>query len=303
MMKRQQIIFITTAALAVILLYAFGPTTKQQPADTAATTHSPDDGHDHSAEANAEGTLDFTTMLGTAKQKLNPEQLKRVMELENSVVRGDVKQQQIHAFHMLARFWKDSVGIFVPYAKYTAEAAKLENSEKSLTFAAHLLLTELQGVEELPLQVWMAKEARTLFEKAYESNPENDSTAVGLGSCYFFGAMNPGEMPMKGINLIREVTNKNPDNAYAHYMLGMGAFISAQWPKAVERFSRVVELEPNNMEALLRLADAAERTGDKAAAKKWFIRFTQTVQRLEKEGKFRSNPDMMQRIEDHIKTL
>ena len=149
----------------------------------------------------------------------------------------------------------------------------------------------------------MAKEARSLFEQAYGLNPKNDSTAIGLGSCYFFGAVNSGEMPMKGVNLIREVTEKTPNNAYAHYMLGMGAFISAQWPKAVERFSRVVELEPDNMEALLRLADASEKTGDKTAAKKWFIRFTETVQRLEKQGKFRSNPDMIKKIEDHIKTL
>ncbi|MFZ9718765.1 MAG: tetratricopeptide repeat protein, partial [Chitinophagaceae bacterium] len=294
--------FIATAVLAVVLLYAFGRTT-QTTNESAQETHLEGDGHDHSAEENKATTLDFNTLLAAAKEKLNADQAKRVMELENSVVRGNVQQQQIHAYHLLAQFWKDSIGTFIPYAKYTAEAAKLENSEKSLTFAAHLLLAALPDVEEAPLQTWMAKEARTLFEKAYELNPKNDSTAVGLGSCYFFGAVNAGEMPMKGITLIREVTERNPNNAFAHYMLGLGSFISAQWPKAVERFTKVVALEPDNMEAILRLADAAERNGDKAAAKKWFIRFTETVQRLEKQGKFRSNPDMMKRIDNHIKTL
>ena len=294
--NRQQLIFLSTAVLAVFLLFFLGRTTPKP--------HTADDGHDHSVQQQQQqpAALDFPTMLGLAKKRLNPAQLEKVTGWENSVVRGAVKEQQITVYRTLARFWMDTIGAFVPYAKYLAEAAKLENSEKNLTFAAHLLLAELQTVSEQPLQVWMATEAKELFEKALELNPANDSTKVGLGSCYFFGG-GGNEPPMKGIGYLREVAEKNPGNAYAQYMLGVGSFISRQWPKAIERFTKVVELEPDNLEALLRLADASEQSGDKAAAKKWYRQFVATVKRLEKNGTFKGNPQMLQQIEEHIKTL
>nr|WP_294906963.1 tetratricopeptide repeat protein [uncultured Lacibacter sp.] len=302
-MKRQQIIYVTAAVSAVFLLFFFGRTVPSKAVDEHA-------GHDHaSAPAQAAGTnaaqavsLDFPTMLGLAKKRLSPQQLQKVTEWENSVVRGDVKNQQIQVYRKLSAFWMDTIGAFVPYAKYIAEAAKLENSEKNLTFAAHLFLGELQTVSEQPLQVWMAKEAKELFEKALELNPNNDSTKVGLGSTYFFGG-GGSEPPMKGIALIREVAEKDPSNAFAQYMMGVGSTISGQWPKAIERFENVVALQPQNLEVILRLADAYKTTGDKANAKKKYELFLQTVKSLETQGKFRSNPEMIKQIEDQIKLL
>ena len=69
-------------------------------------------------------------------------------------------------------FWKDSVeNGFLPYAYYTGEAAKLENSEKSLTFAAQLFLNNLRGQDNPALKNWMATESRDLFERAEKSEP------------------------------------------------------------------------------------------------------------------------------------
>ena len=83
-----------------------------------------------------------------AKKQLSPEQVVRLNTLENSISRGDVKDQQLKVYHQLAHFWGDSARIFEPYAWYEAEAARLENSEKSLTFAAHLFLDNLQNEED-----------------------------------------------------------------------------------------------------------------------------------------------------------
>lgn len=294
-MNRQQIIFILTAVIAVFLLFVFGRT---------VADHS---GHNHVAPnpsaAGAAAGLDFPTMLGLAKKRLTSQQLEKVTQWENAVVRGDVKDQQIQSYKTLSRFWMDSIGAFVPYVKYMGEAAKLESSEKNLTFAAHLLLAELQKVEEEPLKIWMAQEAKELFEKALELNSANDSTKVGLGSTYFFGAAAANEPPMKGIGLIREVVEKNPNNAFAQYMLGVGSSVSGQWPKAIERFTKVAELEPGNLEVQLRLADINERTGDKAAAKKWYERLLQTIKSQEKSGKLKPNPEMVKQIEEHVKSL
>ena len=91
--------------------------------------------------------ITIDSILALSKKKIKPDQVIRLNTLENSISRGDVKAQQLNVYHQLAHFWGDSAGIFEPYAWYEAEAARLENSEKSLTFAARLFLENLQNDE------------------------------------------------------------------------------------------------------------------------------------------------------------
>lgn len=290
-MNRQQA-FITIAGLsAVIFLFIFGRTTPKVessrvlPPSIKETTVA----------------ISFEQMLEASKKKLTPTQLEKINALEKGLFKADIKGK-IHQYHLLSDFWKDSAGVFVPYIKYLAESAKLENSEKNLTFAAHLMLAELPSIEEPGLRTWLAKEAKELFEKAKLLNPDNDSTSIGLGSCYFFGG-GGNEPPMKGIMLIRDVAEKNPRNTYAQYMLGIGASISGQTDKAIERFTNVVNLDSDHLEARLRLADLLVQKGDKPNAKIHYSAFIQTVKKLERAGKFKGNPEMISQLEAYIETL
>jgi hypothetical protein len=98
-------------------------------------------------QSTPQSELSADSILFHAKEILNPAQIQWMNDLEQSVIRGDVKKQKLDVFHQLAHFWKDSARIFEPYAWYEAEAARLENSEKSLTFAAHLILENLRNEE------------------------------------------------------------------------------------------------------------------------------------------------------------
>jgi tetratricopeptide (TPR) repeat protein len=184
--------------------------------------------------------------------------------------------------------------MFLPYAYYVGAAAKLENSEKSLTFAARLFLEELKTAEISPVKKWMADQAKELFEQALQVNPANDSLRIGLGSCYIFGssADSPQEM-MQGIQKILEVAKKDSMNMYAQIMLGMGGMVSGQLDKAIERFSKVVKAEPSNLEAILLLAEAHERKGEKTAAISWYERAKQYV----------ANKKIVEEINERIKQL
>ena len=129
-MKKQQWIIVLAGLILVVVIYIGGKTTAPKSDNPAA------------AAPQSTGVQPVTTelLLTKAKQRLNPEQITRLSSIENSVKRGDVKDQQLHVYHQLAKFWSDSAKMFEPFAYYTSEAAKLENSEKSLTFAAHLFL-------------------------------------------------------------------------------------------------------------------------------------------------------------------
>jgi tetratricopeptide (TPR) repeat protein len=184
------------------------------------------------------------------------------------VIRGDVKKQKLDVFHQLAHFWKDSANIFEPYAWYEAEAARLENSEKSLTFAAHLILENLRNEESDQLKRWKALQAKDLFERSLRINDKNDSTIVGLGACYIFG--NIADNPMEGILKVRQVVEKDSTNIYAQMVLGQGSLMSGQYDRAIDRFEKVLALQPVNLEAILLMAEVFERKEDKANAIKWY---------------------------------
>jgi tetratricopeptide (TPR) repeat protein len=255
--KKQQLILVSSGFILLILLFFFGNTIPpKKPGTPVAATNT------------AAKPVEINQLLTHAKERLTPQQLARVNAIENSISRGDVKNQQLQVYKQLASFWADSIHLFEPYAYYTAEAAKLENSEKSLTFAAHLFLNNLKTEGDPAMQTWLASNAKVLFEQALSINPANDSSRIGLGACYIFG--NLSENPMEGITPIRDIVAKNPDNTFGQFILGLGGIRSGQFDKAIERFQFVVRKEPDNLEATLNLAEAYERKGDKANAVKWY---------------------------------
>lgn len=251
--------------LLVAAIYAFGKKVPPKKNIVASNVeHSENDGHDHGPVS----AISIDTILLTAKKQLNPEQIIRLNTLENSISRGDVKAQQLTVYHQLSHFWGDSARIFEPYAWYEAESARLENSEKTLTFAAQLFLDNLQDDNNPDLRKWKALQAKDLFERSLKLNPDNDSAKVGLGACYLFGGISAA--PMEGIAKIREVVEKDSSNVYAQMMLAKGSMMSGQYDKAISRLQTINRLQPANMEAILMMADVYERTGDKKNAAVWY---------------------------------
>jgi tetratricopeptide (TPR) repeat protein len=276
-LKKQQFLLIGSGLVLFCLIYFFGRTVPPK-TNTMQT-------------ATAGGNIDINTILSVSKAQLTNQQQVYLSQLESSVVRGDTKNQQATVYRQLAAFWKDSAHLLLPYAYYTGQAAELENSEKSLTFAAHFFLESLRQQNEPGLKRWMGTEAKRLFEKALLLNPGNDSLKIGLGSCYLFG--NISENPMEGIRMIREVVEKDPSNVYGQFTLAMGAMVSGQLDRAIERLTVVVNIQPDNLEAIVMLAEAYEQKGDSTNAIKWY----------EASKKLIENPDINSEIDKRIKLL
>jgi tetratricopeptide (TPR) repeat protein len=263
-MKRQQYLVAGTGVLVLLALYIFGQTVPPHQKPNAAMAGV--------AGAPLGKSIGLQEILQASQARLTPAQLSYVNRLQQSVVRGDVQAQQLNVDRQLAEFWKDSVSDgFLLYAYYTGEAAKLEKSEKKLTFAAQLFLQSLRGQDDPALNGWMATNAKELFEKALEMNPDNDSSKVGLGASYIFGSQagNPMEV-MQGIQRILEVAHRDSTNMYAQLMLGWGGLESGQYDKAIERLTTVVRHQPANIEAILLLAEVYQQKGDKADAINWY---------------------------------
>lgn len=261
--KKPQYITIVAAAVLLIVLLAFGKTyTTAKPAE-----HHADDGHDHSTPAAVARQISVDTLLAISKKSLTPDQANRISLLENSITRGDVQKQKLQVYHQLTHFWKDSAKSFIPYAWYTGEAARLENSEKNLTFAGQLFLDQSQIEENEALRHWMAGQAKDLFERSLKVNPNSDSSKVGLGAAMLYGGLGS---PMESIAKIREVVDKDSTNVYAQMTLATASLMSGQQEKAIQRLKTVAKLQPENLQALLMLGDLYERGGNKTEAIQWY---------------------------------
>ena len=281
-MKRQQIVLISSGILLLALLFFLGKTSTPASITPSSAPMAP---------GASNSNLDISDILAKAKQKLTSDQNQRLASLENAVTRGDVKDLKIKQFKQLARFWKDSANIFEPYAYYTGEASKLENSEKSLTFAAQLYVDNLLIEGEPSLQKWLATNAKDLLDRALKLNPDNDSSKIGIGACYMLG--NISDNPMQGILAVRDIVQKNPDNLYGQLVLGLGGKKSGQYDKAIEHFSVILHKQPDNLEAIFQIAECYELKSDKLNAIKWY----------ETGKKLISNEEIKKQIDKRINEL
>lgn len=259
-MKSPQLIMVISGFALLSLLYVFGKTD----ADIKRTAKKSEVSNSQASVYNSD------SVLTEAKSKINSVQVVRLNELENSISRGDVKEQQLKIYHQLSHFWADSARIFEPYAWYEAKAARLENSEKSLIFAARLFLGSIRQEADPRKKKWKAEQAKELYERSLNISPSNDSAKVELGICHIYGGIS--ETPMEGIQKIRGVLDKDSTNIYALTALADASMFSGQYDKAVERLKKINKLEPSNLDAILKLADAYTSLGRKNEAIEWYTK-------------------------------
>lgn len=279
---KQQLILTCGALVLLVSLFLFGKIETQK----SAFPH---------GDKPIASSFNISDSIQRLKANLTSSQTLYVADLENSIKRGDVKEQSHNNYIHLANFWKDSIHAFLPYAYYLSEAAKLDNSEKNLTFAARLILDSMRREENDVVKAWEAETAAALFEKAVQLDPNNDDLKVGLGSCYVYGKGMIGDATetMKGVQQLLQVVSKDSNNLKAQMVLGIGGVISRQYDKAITRLNKVVAAEPGNLEAVSWLADAYAESGNKINAVKWY----------EYSKKLVNNPEYSKEVDLRIKAL
>lgn len=269
-MQKQQILVISGALALLLGLYFFGPTVGPAKKEQKPVV----------VDSGTAFTIEKYRLL--ALSQITPAKKAYADSVENAY-KNDKSQEAVHTYlHKLSTFWRDTVGDPVLHYFYESQVAELDNTEKSLTFAAHSILGYLPFERSHDLQHWLADKGKELFEKALKINAANDSSIVGLGGCLMYGAHeDEGGNPMEGILKVREVAARDSNFIFAQYMLGVGGVISKQYDRAILRFTKVVNAQPNNLEAMFKLAEACELAGQKAEAIGWYEKINQRVENRE----------------------
>lgn len=277
-MRKSQVLLTGIGVTVVVLLFVFGRTVPKPDKRTVPAAAAMQGGGQSGV------AIDFKELLATAKQNVPASSLLQITSLENKVVRGDVKAQQETVFRQLATAW-DSLHQPSLTAYYMGEAAKLENSEKSLTFAANLFLADVQEAKSQELAKWEAQQAIDLLDKAIAINPDNDSLQISQALAY----MNTGE-PMAGVGKLRAIVEKHPDNLDAQVTLANLAITSGQYDKAIDRLEGVLKTHPDDVKSLFVLAEAYKGLGNKEKAVQLFQRCKTLVK----------DPALIKEIDDYI---
>ncbi len=247
---KKQIILAASALILVAVFFVFGKTSISKPV---------------SASQVETQTFNITAFIDSSEAGLPAGSAVLYKEIKNS-------GRDAASFNRLAEFWRDSARLFEPYAYYTAEAAKLDNSQKNLTFAARLFLERIRHEQDASRLDWETTTAIDLYERAIALDTTNNDLRVELGSVYVYGRGRSGDpqATMQGIQELLAVSRKDPGNMKAQIVLGVGGLVSGQYDKAIERFKLVVSKEPGNLEAIAYLADTYAASGNKEEAIKWY---------------------------------
>jgi len=273
--RKTQIGLLITAVVLFVLLFLAPKKHLSKPETPVADEHA---GHNHEAEATIESFLTTATKALSLKEKTNFDDLLAAAE----------KSTVDTAYIPVIQFWDR---LRRPdFASYYAEKIA-ERKQTSLAWAKagdryFYSVRFVKDASEIPA---LYQSAMRCYGKALEKDPANTDAKIQLAACYVEGSPDP----MKGIGLLREVEKTDSNNVKLQLSFAFFSVKSGQWPKAIKRFEKVLEIDPLYIEAYLHLADAYEQQGQNA----------KTIEMLEKYAALTTDATAKQEVLKYIEQL
>jgi len=198
-----------------------------------------------------------------ALQRLSPANTAEIQQLEQQLNDAVLDTARASALKSLSSRWYNleepaMAGI------YAQRVAELENTEESWSIAGTTFSICTQRANDDQIRDFCSGRAIQSFEAAASLDPGNLRHKVNLALVY---TENPPENnPMRGIQMLLELNQSNPDNVYILNNLGRLSIQTGQYERAIERLTKVLELESDNRRAICLLANAYNGKGDQQQA-------------------------------------
>lgn len=237
---------------------------------------------------NEENHFDIQNEITAALKKLHPGTQEEVKNLAKVADEISDPIQKSGALERLAQKWIE-LKYPVIGAYYMSESGFLDNTEKKLNFASHLLNEGLHEEQDQEKRQWMAQTAIKCLEKVLEKNPDHVEAKMELANVYINGL----GQPMQGVQQLLSIVEKDPKNLPANMVLTRMALESNQVDKALERGNNILKYYPKNWEVRILLAEAYNRTGDKQNA----------IKVLEEAKKLNKNQDFIKDVDQYLNLI
>jgi len=229
--------------------------------NTLTTTEEDHSGHDH---AEGEGHEQTETSITEQHQVQLPDAKKAdLARWQKTFTEAQTEEEQKKVLDSLQTLWLGINRLDSAAHYWNMFYTKYPNQENLIATANAYYEAYSFAMDDTKMNS-LRKKAQNLFQKALESNPDLLDVKVKLGVIYV------AEVPMKGIGMIREVLEKDPNNITAIYNLGLLSMQSGQFDKAIGRFEQLIEIEKDNLNHYLYLGISQMQAGKKEAARKSF---------------------------------
>ena len=179
-------------------------------------------------------------------------------ELYESLIKQASKSTIDTAFISVVKFWDKFK--FPDLASFFVEkiANKVQTSDAFLK-AGNRYYYSIRFINDTKEVEILYQSAIRCFNKAIEKDANNTDAKIQLASCY----VEDGKDPMRGISLLREIEKTDSNNVKLQLSFAFFSVKSGQFDKAIQRFNKILLIDPLFFEVYLHLADVHERQGDK----------------------------------------
>ncbi len=244
-MNRLQWLVVGAAGLlAAVLLLAFDNTSVvARNANTSLLSSGP--------------SLDVAPLMREAKAALTPAELVEIERLE-ALAQQEQGDDQLPWLKELSGRW---YRLNEPYlAGYYAEmVAERQNDAESWAIAGTTYFAGANSLNEM-IREQCLKKALEVTENAISLDPGESRHRVNLALVYT--EIPPAGDPMKGIQMLLSMNEKDPDDVLVINTLGRLAMRTGQWERAKDRLEHAIELDPSNGNTVCLLSDVYAQLGD-----------------------------------------
>lgn len=207
---------------------------------------------------NAESTT-VQTLLKEAKDTLNSRSDNYILSLEKQLESAKDDTTRVEILKQLSGRWFSEARPDIA-GGYAEKIAEIEDSEDSWAITGTTFAICVKRMNEARIRDFCTSHAIKAFENAISLNPSNTTHKVNLAICYTDNP--PPNNPMKGVLLLRDLLDKEPNNPLVLSSLGRLAIRTGQFEKAKERLEQAYSSAPNNKEIICLLAQTYTSLND-----------------------------------------
>jgi len=182
-----------------------------------------------------------------------------------------------------------SIGKFDSAAWFAEQSASFLKTTDSYLRAGNSYYEAYSYALDQQKQKQLGEKAREFLGKALEANPKLYEAKAKMGMTY----IGSGAPPMQGIQMLREVVQDDPKNEFALFNLGMLSIQSTQYDRAVDWFTKLVDVNPQHLQGQVLLGVALASAGEKDKARAQF----------EKARKMTTDQSVLAAIDSYLKDL
>jgi len=269
-MVKTRIILVVACAIVIWLLFLLPKAVVENESQLAAPS-------DSSATA---------TMPANAHTAVSESLAKKIKALRNKYFQSPQEQKSSIFADSLADLYKEA-GQFDSAAWFAEKTATFFNNKKSYLKTGNSYYEAYTFAMDAQKKEILAEKTREYLGKALTLDPKDLESKAKIALTYF------SSNPPQGVAMLREVINEDPENEFALFNLGTLSIQSRQFANAVDRFEKLVAVNPNHLQGQfwLGVAYMNNNARDKARAQ------------FEKVKKMDKDPAVQATVDSYLKDL